>query len=988
MTDSNPPESASLKTETRRLLPRLVTHPLTMLVTVAVPQLILLILNLRSYHLLSEEVDDSQKKLAVIFFMAELAILISGCLFTLWQSRRSDRIPWGWNWLIFVPAVVYLSFFTTKIYGIVPAALQLWIVVPETLIFYQFVFMMPAIFLSALGLACFPIRLRRGQDIGASLGLALGIPLVWYLLLHVGHGSWIEHLPGTLIFLFVAASSLICLTGVLRLITLLFTWALEKGQLGQSILIAIVSIVAPIGGLLLNRAIPFPADLQTWPVYTLTILNGILLTVPRFHILKLDRVIWLLQCALFPFTLYFFFIFLPYLPLAAIAIIAAGSGFLILSPTALFLIHLRKLHQGSPERKLIPFGILAALILPAYAQVEMIIDRAVLHQAINYVYSPNLESDGQFNGSRVVLKRSLSRLQKVKNGVYLPFLTEWYNECVLNGLVLSDEKLNHIHYTFFGRSMPVGEDESIFGFGMAGNRNNRAIGGTRMVPPPQSAVLKEVTHSTSTDPTEGTRTLVKLELHNPSKVQSEFATTIDIPEGVFVSGYWLLVGDERVPGQIFEKKTAMWIYRMIRDASRRDPGLLTYLSPHQLSLRVFPFAAGETRITEIEFLSPPGYSPELRIGKETIAGKSGSENLMAIKSDDANSSFFLSAEAAGEMPATNREPYFHFIVDRSSEGLTEEEAITSMEEVAAEFPAIKNFTVSPANYEFVNSIEHLRAIAELKSEATSNLIESLPLRGAFLAEQSLQRCLSRFRIRQAEAENTKDLLQYPLFVLIESSDTPERIPKELMWYRSATPDVDGYFIKYHGAKSVDAKQFSGEKANELQLSQPVLILSSGESNAVVSVEDGPSIASFRSGETIKVYDPSGGEFHPIQGENELPAMSAYSKAIDAQRIESRIRWNPARTDDLITAAVSTSRETGILTPSTAYIVVESSAQWKMLKRKEKEKLQGNQALDFMEAPEPYLPLIIVAFGVFLWLKKRIHRLRVARQTSSSALSTS
>jgi hypothetical protein len=50
-------------------------------------------------------------------------------------------------------------------------------------------------------------------------------------------------------------------------------------------------------------------------------------------------------------------------------------------------------------------------------------------------------------------------------------------------------------------------------------------------------------------------------------------------------------------------------------------------------------------------------------------------------------------------------------------------------------------------------------------------------------------------------------------------------------------------------------------------------------------------------------------------------------------------------------------------------VVENSAQWKMLKKKEEEKLKANQALDFMEAPEPHLWLVAFIFGVLLWLKR-------------------
>lgn len=967
MTENEPTETESKKLVLRNLLPAAVTHPLTMLITIAVPQVILLILNLRSYHLLSGEIDASQKKLAIAFFAAELIILIGGCLLALWQWRKSTLVKWRWNWAIFIPPVVYLALFTMKADSIVPTALQLWIVPPATSVFYQFVFLMPSIFLAALGLACFPMRISVGKDIGTSLGLAIGTPLLWYLFLSIGLEKLFRNIPSTLIFLMVVAFSMVCLTGVLRLLTLLFTWALGKGRFGQSILIAVVSLVAPIGGLLLNSKFPFPADFQIWPVYALTILNGIVLTIPSFYRPKLDRAMWLIQCTLFPFTLYFFLTFLPYLPLASIAIIAAGAGFLILSPTALFVIHLKKLVQGLPSRKFIPLGILAALILPAYAQIEMMIDRSVLHQAIDYVYSPDLKNDGHFQGSRNALRRSLLRLQNVKAGVELPFLTQWYNQVVLDGLVLNDEKMSHLYFTFFGDSLPKVEERngSLFG-----RRNNRGFGGVRMTPPPKNAVLRNVTHSVSSDPENGTRTLVKLELHNPSGTQSEFATTINLPDGVFVSGYWLHVGDERVPGQIFEKKTAMWIYRMIRDASRRDPGLLTYTAPNRISLRVFPFAANETRITEIEFLSAPGYKPEIQIGEKIISGENTNSELVVSKIDNTQQTVFIPLSAVAKANETIREPFLHFIVDRSSTGLSAEDSIVSMKEVALKHPTIKSFAITLANYEFVDFDKAMLPIGSLSKDSTKKLIESLPKQGALLAEHSMQRVLSRFKIRQTDSEDLSDTLRFPLIVLVKSVKTHGVRLKKLTWYASATPDVDGYYIKTHGDDPVLSKNFSDGKIVESLSIKPVLIFAAGKSRTVIAATSDSAVGLLNSQEAIKIYDSNLGEFTPLNGASTTSIESDYSKALDVVYLESEIRWNPSSTNDRLSTIVDKSRDSGILTPSTAYIVVENSAQWKMLKRKEKEKLKGNHALDFMEAPEPHLLLIILVFALFLFMKKQ------------------
>jgi len=54
--------------------------------------------------------------------------------------------------------------------------------------------------------------------------------------------------------------------------------------------------------------------------------------------------------------------------------------------------------------------------------------------------------------------------------------------------------------------------------------------------------------------------------------------------------------------------------------------------------------------------------------------------------------------------------------------------------------------------------------------------------------------------------------------------------------------------------------------------------------------------------------------------------------------------------------------------------VENSAQWKMLKLKEKQKLEANPALDFNETPEPATWLLLAGFLIFL-AGNRIYRKR-------------
>ncbi len=951
----------------RALLPALVTHPVTLLAVTAVPQLILLILNLRAWHLMSGEVNEEQKEIGILFFIGELVLLFLSVGLALWQWKKGSKsIPWRCYWLVFLPTSIYLVLFMMNLGKVIPTPLQNWIVIPEVTIFYQFVFLMPSVFLATLALACFPVRHGVGKDVGVSIGLVAGVPAFWYVLVYVASRSGIFDLPPIILFLMVTIMSLICLGGVLRILTMLFVWAMGKGQVGQCVLVGLVAILAPVAGLLLNRAIPFPADFQIWPLYVVAIGNGILLTLPRFRREMLDRTIWFLQCALFPFTVYFFLIFLPYLPLAALAIIAAGAGFLILAPTALFIIHLKRLVQNCPSIRMIPLGVIAAFLLPGYLYMEMKLDRAVLHRAIDYVYSPTPDSAGAFTGNREWLKRSLVRMQGVKHGVYLPFLTEAYEEVVLDGLVLSDEKLNRLYYTFFGEALPEMNSKAGSIFGSRSSARN--FGG--MSPPSPDAVLQKLTHETTTEPGEGSRTRVILELHNPSSRQAEYVTKIDLPEGVVVSGYWLHVGKERVPGQIFEKKTAMWVYRMIRD-SRRDPGLLTYLSPTQLSLRVFPFAANEKRITEIEFLSPPGYLPDLKIGKEVISQESESKRQVAIK-ENSGLTLFLPSTDEPDLKPVKRTPYFHFIIDRSHNGLDAEAAFATIEKFSAEFPTVKEARLSVVNYEFPEDGRPLVALSEIDGDAVSQLIETLPLRGAFLSGIAMQRALfdRRELLRVGDGAAAQ---RYPIFVLVKGSRTVEAPSSDLVWLLDENPESDRYFVAVSGSEVIRAKNYSGGKMDPEVSPEPVLLLSSGEEIQAVPVGSSAQVVRFSTGKEARLFDEKKEEFVSFSAGENLAATSPFIQAMGLHSLEDELRWNPSQSERLLPEIVSASRESRILGPSTAYIVVENSAQWKMLERKEKEKLDGNHSLDFMESPEPQIFWVAALFFFLLALRRLFRR---------------
>ncbi|MGC1482024.1 MAG: PEP-CTERM sorting domain-containing protein, partial [Chthoniobacterales bacterium] len=114
------------------------------------------------------------------------------------------------------------------------------------------------------------------------------------------------------------------------------------------------------------------------------------------------------------------------------------------------------------------------------------------------------------------------------------------------------------------------------------------------------------------------------------------------------------------------------------------------------------------------------------------------------------------------------------------------------------------------------------------------------------------------------------------------------------------------------------------------------------------------------------YRPS-----PVRSGNPTPA-DAMNLALE--RIFSPTPENKNRLTELLTLA----RETGTLVPSTAYIVVENSAQWKMLELTEKKTTSGHEALTLSgepaATPEPAtIALLILAGAALFFHHRRKHR---------------
>ncbi len=116
---------------------------------------------------------------------------------------------------------------------------------------------------------------------------------------------------------------------------------------------------------------------------------------------------------------------------------------------------------------------------------------------------------------------------------------------------------------------------------------------------------------------------------------------------------------------------------------------------------------------------------------------------------------------------------------------------------------------------------------------------------------------------------------------------------------------------------------------------------------------------------------------PVEGMTVMPMSSRWAKGAAAWRLQRASEEYPAQ-DHLRRDILKASRESGVLTTSGSYIVVENSMQWKMLEVKQRQTLAGDAALDLVESPAPRGWLLVALFALAVWLVNRFAVLKLKR----------
>lgn len=975
------------------LLPDFIKKPSMLLWTMCLPQIVLLLINGWTLWLVSGEASAQNLSLFGCLFAAQVALLMlaSGAWYTAWKQKVC--IHWLWLLVLFLGQIGFLWFFVTNLWQFIPRNVDRWVVDEGMLSFYAFSLMMPGIFYTGMQLACLELPISQRKNFGLSLFFTILAPTLFYfffvsLRIMRNRGEFFTMFPLPLFFI---GFTVVTFVGLIRLMVLLYNWISERGDLGQMLFATIVGIAGSIGGLAVNYRIPFPADFQSFAVYIMAIVNGVIVLLPRIK--RFESGSLFLRSSSYPFSLYFFLVFLPFLPLALPAMFALGVGFLFLVPVLLFILHTKKLVDDFKEcvfkssvKKAILLISLGICILPGYFIWQSYNDKAAVKQALQYVYSPNYETEQSFRGDLKATKRVLLNLKRFKEGIQLPYISDFYNRIVFEGMVLPDKKIANMYRIFTGEDIERIANSAgwqtgrVRGFGFTRGRM-RGFGGGVVRQIDRNVALESFQVQVM-DEGEYKRSKLHLVMRNTgSSNDSEFLTDIRVPPGVVITGFQLLVEKTMVSGRIFERRTAQWVYHMIRDFVRRDPGLLSYKTPEQLELSIYPFIQGETRETEIAFEYPANFAPVVQIGEKAVAlsgnEAASSKETCSIHDEKGNTFLFVPEVQARLLPKFKRQPYLHFILDRSQNGLQNLSAYAKqIQAVAARYPQAKKCRITAANF----SIENIAGVLDpSQADMVRSALQKIALKrqGGLDFERVIRAELLRYARQSRQPLSAADWQMYPVFVVLTTNKGSIEELKDLEFYRDIIPE-SGLYLIVSSEKDMEQRFLWGKpnafvppEVIALSYDKQVSLLSADATNGQVAAFFDISQQQTASNQFF-VFDAGQNRFIPLGTVKKFSDQDFFNK-LSLLWTDKQARLNPSISEVSLPGFVKESRRLSLLIPSTSFIVVERSVQWKALKITEKKRLSTANAFEFEEefkTPAPSFWLLLIVLALLLILKQR------------------
>ncbi len=935
---------------------RALLNPRWLILINTLPLFVLFWLYLGMYQVIHTRLDEMHIQYWVIFGGVLAALGIGTLGYAIFCIARKQSLS---KWFAIAALITYIPFlyiYFQYASDIIPWSIPDWMLTVQDLPLYTGTFIMPTLAYAVFVMVVALTREAQKHKAWLNLLITAGIPLLWYLFFTIVQPMWsysysrtYEHvmavltISSTVIFLFFFARTIYILTQkqseFLKRYSLL--WKIP------------ILVVCPLLGLMLNngdlaqdRYLQFIfGDFMATSFYVLAVITGGLLCIPNVNRFFPRLVLFILRSFTFTFTLYFFLVFLPYLPLSVFAIIAVGVGFLMLSPVALFLVHTKALVtdfkflvQRVNKRIVAVLFLISLMVIPIAIISDYRAEKTALHQALDFVYAPDLSNTEPTTIDTTALHGVLNYIAKNKvqrwgNNNNTPYLTPLYNWLVLDNMMLSDRKINTLSCIYTGSA-----DFEVWD-NWRGNISNEVYIDTTLTTSHYNAAEQ---YWTST---------IDLTLLNEGNQQGEYETTFSLPEGSWISNYYLVIEGEKVPGILAEKKAATWIYDQIT-SYRRDPGILHYLEGNEVAFKVFPCEPKVARTTGLEIIHKEPFHLQLDSFQvflgDTVHQPTTSEPMWASNKGVA----YLPAALKATLPKVQRTPYYHFVVDCSVNGYPADSSIWQIESLLQQ----NLLTSENARVTFANSYSHTQPLTgEWKNE-----LKNYPIQGGFFLEKALREIY--FHHYQSN-EST-----FPIVVVITPAMWEAIFNKGLADFQITFPESDIY---YHA---------NGKQLTPYHLSKPQLPINDSLQQNTIQAITKLEVLAWPSVNEPKAYVTNNHEGSIVLASSDLDfetialEKKTWQSGLALQGYWLSHQLHPEQTDKEWLCLVKHSFEAQLMSPVTSFISLEDEAQRQVLTNKQQQVLAGKSSLDIEEEStrmtEPGL-IVLALIALFLIYYKRI-----------------
>lgn len=580
-----------------------------------------------------------------------------------------------------------------------------------------------------------------------------------------------------------------------------------------------------------------------------------------------------------------------------------------------------------PAHRAGPRGRLA--LLPLALTASYYHERRVLHAALEYTYSPDYAK--HYDLDAPALARTLAVVQQHKDnnwdlfmGSQQPYLSAYFNWLVLDNLLLPDSKIADLQKLFLGAGPEAARPRWDRWAPRPSFAENQGAG-------LRPATLRQLgARSAYSAKEQAWVSWVDLEIANnypAAGLETEYSTAITLPPGCWVGGYYLDIGARREAGILAERKAATWVYtQILSEHASRDPGLLSYLGPNQLSLRVYPVTGAAVRRTGIQLLHQEPLTLTID-GRSVQLGTPGvAPPGAAPLATPGGAVVYLSAQAKRQLPLVRRQPYYHFLVDVSvGQAGSKAGYVQRVQRLLREQPL-----AGPARFSLVNTYS-----APVPAGADwQRALTDFPNAGGCYLTGAVRRVLTAAQLQPRPT--------YPRLVVVTDSLGQAVLPADFADLQAAYPESDQFYVLLPSGQ-LEPHSLRQASAQALPAAAPATLAAVRAWPTATAAQ-----AYLADTETAAIVLP-----HPAAA-LAVPA-GAPTRWLTGLLLHGFDQWrglHPEAAERGHVPFIQASFRAGILTPLTAYLALENEAQKAALRRKQAEVLAANANLDAQEAEPP------------------------------------